>query len=92
MLLISIILLLLAPFSFPYGYYTLLKFIVCFTAIREYYLVKNKTIDNSLIWIAIIVLYNTIVRMHLEKPIWTIVNIITAIYFARVLSSQRKEN
>lgn len=67
--------------SLPYGYYILLKFLVCFTAIREIFLTKNKNIDTVSFLAAIAVLYNPIIRIPLGKNIWCVVNILTAIYF-----------
>lgn len=74
-------LLLAAIISLPYGYYILLKFLVCFTAIREIFLIKNKNIDTVLFLVAIAALYNPIIRIPLGKNIWCVINILTAVYF-----------
>ena len=80
MFLLLIILLLAALLPLPYGYYILLRFTVCFGSIYE--IITNPTLnkDTILIFIAIAVLYNPIIKMPLGRPIWSIVNIITAIY------------
>lgn len=80
MSLLLIILLLAALLPLPYGYYILLRFFVCFGSFYE--VIANPTLnkDTILIFIAIAVLYNPIIKMPLGRPIWSIVNIITAIY------------
>jgi len=66
------------PFN-PYGYYQLLKVIVfCYMG----YLVGSnffKGKQEALLWIAIGIglLYNPLFTIHLGRPIWTVVNVIT---------------
>lgn len=77
----SIIFLFLALLPLPYGYYILLRFLVCFGTIRELFIAPSNNIDTTFILIAIAVLYNPIIKMPLGRPIWTIVNVLTALYF-----------
>lgn len=78
----AVILLLLALFNLPYGYYTFLRIIIfsiaCYTIIVLYRL--EKTI-MSLIFVIIAVLFNPIIPVYLERDIWAIIDIITAIVF-----------
>ena len=81
MIFLLIIFLFLALLSLPYGYYILLRFLVCFGTIRELFISPSNNTDTTFILIAIAVLYNPIIKMPLGRPIWTIVNVITALYF-----------
>ena len=76
------ILLLIALLHLPYGYYSLLKLVVCFVLIKEILeLNQNQNnINEILIFSALAVLYNPIVAIPLGKVIWSIVNITTIIY------------
>ena len=71
----------LAPM--PYGYYTLLKLVVCGCSIYyAYHLYEKK--DQTFVWVFgfFAILYNPIIPIYLyEKQIWTVVNIITAAVF-----------
>ena len=80
---IPVIVMAIGLMPMPYGYYNLVRFIVCGTAIYFAHssFVKN---ENSFVWIfgALAILYNPILPIHLyEKEIWTVVNIITGIIF-----------
>lgn len=89
MLEIVIFLLLLALLPLPYGYYIILKFFVCFTAIRQLCITQKSTIDTNLILIAIALLYNPIIKIPLGRTIWIIVNVLTSIYFVYYLKNKR---
>ncbi len=71
----------LAPM--PYGYYTLLKLVVCGCSIYYAYHLHEKG-DKTFVWVFgfFAVLYNPVIPIYLyEKQIWTIVNVITAAVF-----------
>ncbi|MEI3270050.1 MAG: DUF6804 family protein [Candidatus Gastranaerophilaceae bacterium] len=91
MILILIILLLLAILPLSYGYYILLRFLVCVGVIRELFLAPSNNTDTTISLVAIAVLYNPIIKMALGRPIWTIVNIVTALYFIFYLSNNKKQ-
>ena len=63
----------------PYGYYILLRWVCCgifaFLAIRA---IENKE-KQGWVWILGImaVVYNPIIRIHLTREIWSIINVIT---------------
>lgn len=70
----------------PYGYYTLLRLVVCGCSLYfAYNLYETK--DIAFVWVFgfIAVLYNPIIPVYLyEKEIWIVVNLITAfVFFAR---------
>jgi len=62
----------------PYGYYILLRFAVCGISA---YLAYN-CIGWGWALIAVAVVYNPIIRVHLNREIWSVVNVVTIIAFA----------
>ena len=91
--LIPILILFLAPLPFPYGYYTLLRIIVCAMSGLICFIEYKKTIN---IWVIIFgvftLLYNPIFPIHLTRTIWTPINIITAIFFLSHLVYYKKSS
>ena len=77
--LIIIILLLWALYPYnPYGYYVFLR-IVSFV-IFGYLALKAYALEKQFwMWILIInaILYNPIIRIHLNREIWTVINILS---------------
>lgn len=81
---IAIIMLLGALYpSNPYGYYVILRIVLCiicaYLAFRA-----NELATNAWVWIlgVIALIYNPIVKVHLNREIWTAVNIATIIVLA----------
>ena len=67
----------------PYGYYFLLRLVVCLSAVY-YALQFNKNNEQVLVWVFsfFAILYNPIVPIYLgSKVLWAIVNLTTAITF-----------
>jgi len=64
----------------PYAYYVLLRWILCplfiFLAIRAHVLKKEPWV-----WIfgVTAAIYNPIIRVHLNREIWSVVNVITIV-------------
>ncbi|MCB7481618.1 DUF6804 family protein [Christiangramia sediminis] len=83
---ISAALLFLAVFSFPIGYYTLLRLIVSLTAVLLCFKVIKD--DNTLVMVIsgiIALLFNPVFPIYLgEKSIWMPIDIITACFFIYV--------
>jgi len=75
-----------AILDLPYGYYQVLRFVVCIAAI--YYLYKSYKHDSHLPvrWLAvgIAILFNPIAPIHLDRSIWVFLNVATGIYFATI--------
>ena len=78
----------------PYGYYILLRWVCCgifaFLAIRA---IENKE-KPGWVWILGImaVVYNPIIRIHLTREIWSIINVITiGIAVASIFSIKVKD-
>lgn len=93
-IIISILLLLLAiPSIFPYGYYTLLRFVVCATAIYLAYISKKlKTLMWLWVMIAIALLFNPIWQIHFSKINWVLIDLITAcLFIASLVKLDKKE-
>ena len=90
----SIIMLLLAipKGLFPYGYYNLLRLVVCgtgvFLAVRSY-----KTENTAWAWTMGIVafIFNPIFPMHLGKEIWVVIDIVITIIFSVYLFAMKSK-
>ena len=80
--LIPAALLIIAPLvSFPYGFYTLLRLIVSVTAgFIIYYSYKGAKGINEItvIFSLILILYNPIIPVHLNREIWMPINFVTS--------------
>ena len=80
---ISVILLLLAiPAIWPYGYYILLRWIVSLSAVFLLWLAYElkKTFWLFLMGI-VVILFNPIIPIHLDKETWIVIDFIVAILF-----------
>lgn len=77
----------------PYGYYVLLRFVLCcicaFLAFRAL-----KSGNDTWAWIlgATAVIYNPIIRIHLTREIWSMVNIATVVELAITVGALRKRS
>lgn len=89
--LVALLLWALLPVN-PYGYYQLLKVLVC--AGCSYLGVKtwNASKGKDLVWlyITMAVIYNPLAPLHLGRPIWTVVNILTVVILAAIELKSRK--
>jgi len=70
----------------PYGYYVLLRFIVCGTAAYAIYLLKsNQAFSTHLIFLVIVaVLFNPFIPIHLTRALWLLINLGCAVYFLQL--------
>lgn len=78
------------PKFFPYGYYTLLRFVVCGTAAYVVFFSleeEKKYITFPAGFLAI--LFNPIIPIHLSKEAWVIIDFVTAVFFAISIFSLR---
>ena len=81
-------LLLVALFPMPYGYYILLRIVVCAVSIWSGIEAHKKGASiTPWIFAVIAILYNPIEKIHLSKELWMPINIATAII---ILSSIKK--
>jgi hypothetical protein len=73
----------LALLPLPYGYYGLLKLVVCGSACYQLYssyseIKKITSTDTPLIILALF--YNPLIPIHLGRPVWTVINLLTIAY------------
>ena len=91
---LAIIGLLLAVLPLPYGYFTLLRFIVTAAAIYYgYYLYSVSKQTDFLFWalVFVAVLFNPIVPIYLGlKLVWAFFDIVVAIFFIVVISKLKR--
>jgi len=64
----------------PYGYFTLLRFVVCVVA-AYCAVVANSEKNEQWTWVfgAVAVLFNPIIPIHLSRDIWILIDLITAV-------------
>lgn len=77
---LPMIMLFLAVLPLPYGYYNLLKITVCSTFGYQLFYSYSKTkriTSQDIPLIIAIFIYNPIMPIHLGRPIWTFINLIT---------------
>lgn len=71
------------PKFFPYGYYTLLRFVVCGTgAYIAFYSFEEESKIIGSISILVALLFNPIILVHLDKDTWVVIDFIVAIFFS----------
>ncbi len=76
------VMLLIAILPLPYGYYILLRWVVCFSAIFSAWIALGLSKKAWLFLMAIIaLLFNPIFPINLTKGIWVIIDFIVAILF-----------
>lgn len=79
---ISVFMLFLAIPKLPYGYYTLLRWVVTISALFSAWVVHD---SEHTFWVflmgGIAILFNPIIPVHLTKDIWVIIDLIVATLF-----------
>lgn len=90
-LIIVCILLGVALLPLPYGYYQFMRLVVCIVSI--WMLIenhnKNTKLPIGLFFTAIA--YNPIFIIHFDKEIWSVINIITIIYFICLITKMQND-
>ena len=87
---VSIIMLLIAMLPVPYGYYTLLRIVVCLSAgflAWHSYKMQRQHWMWGLGFIALI--FNPIIPLHLGREIWVVIDIVVAIVLGIYLIQTR---
>jgi len=75
-------LLLAIPAIWPYGYYTLLRWVVTATAIFLVWITYNLKKTFWLVLMGLVaVLFNPLIPIYLDKETWVIIDFIVAILF-----------
>ncbi len=79
-IILSIVLLLLSIFPFPYGYYVLLRLVVCLTAgLLSWLSYKENRIGWAWVMGFIVLLFNPIVPIHFERGVWMVFDVVVAV-------------
>lgn len=75
---LAAVMLILAIFALPYGYYTLLRWVVA--AISIYVAIALGEAKDSKLWIfvGLAILFNPIVPIYRTKPFWVVADLISA--------------
>ena len=78
---LAVLLLLIAIFfKLPYGYYTILRIVICAYFVYFIYLTYDKNRKLSLLCllsVLIAIIYNPIIKIAFSKEIWSWINIFT---------------
>lgn len=78
--LISFLALLIGIANLPYGYYVMLRFLVCGVSVYGAYISSN---INNKFWLwtlgIIALLFNPIIPIHMDKESWVVIDFITAV-------------
>jgi hypothetical protein len=92
--LIAATMLFFATMELPYGYYRLLRWVICgisvFLAYKSYEM-------NKITWVWIMgiiaILFNPLIPIHLDKESWMFIDIVAAFtYLASILFIKKKES
>lgn len=93
--LIPAALLIIAPFDLPYGYYTVLRIVVCGFAVAVF----SQTWENNaptrpwpLAFVGIAILFNPLVPAHLDRGTWLYLDIGAAIAIVAHLLTVRAKS
>lgn len=79
---ISILVLIFSITDLPYGYYVFLRWVVTLSAIfLSWFAYNTKKTFWFVLMVLIVILFNPIVPIFLEKGTWTIIDFIVAIFF-----------
>jgi len=75
------IMLFLALARLPYGYYTLLRFVVCGTTAYGAYFASTEEKKPAWAWTfgIIAVLFNPFIPIHLSRDIWAVIDVAVAL-------------
>ena len=72
--------------EWPYGYYTMLRWITCIASILIAFKAFEKNIDwAKVVFIVIAILFNPLAPIYLSRSTWIPIDIITAILFIFVI-------
>ena len=91
-IIISMVLLLLAVFPFPYGYYMFLRLVVCLTSgFLAWFCYKAKKITWVWIMAFTALFFNPIIPLRFGRELWLTVDVLTAIIFGIFLAKNKGE-
>jgi len=86
----SIVLLVLAVLPLPYGYYTLLRLVVCFTAVfLAWFSYKQQRVRWAWIMGLLALVFNPVIPLYFGREFWIFVDVATAVVFAIFLKKSK---
>lgn len=91
-IILSIALLVLAIFPFPYGYYVLLRLVVCLTSgFLAWFSYKGN--KSAWVWIMgfIALFFNPIVPLHFGREAWAVFDVAVAVLFGIFLFKNKQK-
>lgn len=67
----------------PYGYFTLMRFVVCAVGIYLAYKIYEENKESLWVWAFgfVAVLFNPFIVIHLERSQWEVIDLIVGIFF-----------
>ena len=90
----AIILLLLTFLDWPYGYYTFLRVVImCVAIYYAYYLYITTKWQSFWFWVLVVIgiLFNPVIPIQLgEKIIWSVIDVMVAIFFVSLIIKFKK--
>lgn len=87
------VLLLICLFDLPYGYYPLIRYIaVVGFAILAYYEYERKNIPMVIVFVALAILFQPLLKISLGRQVWNIVDVIIAIGLIGSIFVRKKVN
>ncbi len=81
----------LAVFPMPYEYYMGLRvFVFAGAGFILFDVYKSSGLNSNAYWlIVVIILYNPVIKVSLNKELWVLINIVTCIFFLSLYKSLR---
>ena len=90
LLVVPALMLLAALAPWPYGYYVLLRLVVCLASIAIAWRLRGG--NHPILWafIGLAILYNPVVKVPLGRPLWSVANVISVAPFAYLVLRGRR--
>lgn len=90
---LAIVMLLIAVLPLPYAYYQIMRWVICACSIAfaYKYFKEKETPNTAILYGFLAALYNPIATIHLGKPLWVVVNLLTVLAFAHAYRSIKKQ-
>ena len=92
LIIISILMIIVALFPMPYGYYQILHLVITVMSILSIYN-NYKKAHKASFWVLlfgmILLVYNPLLKVHFEREIWQVINLITAVILAICLYKEK---
>ena len=89
-LFVASVCLVLALLPMPYGYYQMLRLIVCGVSVWGAVLAFNKNNIFPVLYGVFALLYNPIFIIHFDRATWEIINILTMLFFVCLCFKRNK--